>query len=226
MSEQHAIVLSEADEQLLRRVRDELLGKLPGVSEPTAEVAARSGTPRWLQALAIAIGMLAALLSILEWWDPQSFQGCKLWAGILLMFLFAGWLWARGKQQEAAKKQQSQPPPPTAFWPRLLNSILWFVLVGLVLFTPIDLMWLLAVIGFHEAGHYVGMVLFGYHDLKMFFIPGLGGAVQGEKKGVPAWQEAIMLLLGPVPGLVLGCCLYFVDQSVPLPPFLRAPPGW
>jgi hypothetical protein len=39
--------------------------------------------------------------------------------------------------------------------------------------------------------------------------------VQGEKRGVPAWQEAIVLLLGPLPGLILGCGIFFLDLAVP-----------
>jgi len=145
----------------------------------------------------------------------------------LLLLLAVGWLVAWGKRQKAVQKLPPQSaPPPTAFWPRLGNSLLWFVLAALVLFSPVDVLWLVAVIGLHEAGHFAGMYFFGYRDLKMFFIPGLGGAVQGEKKGVAGWQEALVLLLGPLPGLVLGCCLYFVDLSMPLSPFWRRGAAW
>lgn len=42
--------------------------------------------------------------------------------------------------------------------------------------------WVLPVIGvllFHELGHYVAMRLFGYRDVRMFFVPFFGAAVSG-----------------------------------------------
>jgi Zn-dependent protease len=65
---------------------------------------------------------------------------------------------------------------------------------------------LVSVLLFHEAGHYVGMRVFGYRDVKMFFIPFFGAAVSGKKSSanVAAWKEGVVLLLGPVPGIVIG----------------------
>lgn len=59
----------------------------------------------------------------------------------------------------------------------------------------------------HELGHYVGMVAFGYRRVTMFFIPFFGAAVSGVKHGAPVWQHVIMLLLGPLPGLLLALAL-------------------
>ena len=56
----------------------------------------------------------------------------------------------------------------------------------------------------HETGHLVGMKIYGYRDVKMFFIPFLGAAVSGSAKNATAMQKAIVALLGPVPGVVLG----------------------
>src|SRR5262245_1742921 len=63
---------------------------------------------------------------------------------------------------------------------------------------------LVSVLLFHEAGHYAGMRLFGYRDVRMFFIPFFGAAVSGKRGDVAAWKEGIVLLLGPVPGIVVG----------------------
>lgn len=63
---------------------------------------------------------------------------------------------------------------------------------------------LVAVILFHELGHYVGMVALGYRDVRMFFIPLIGGAVSGSRGRGSQTREAIVLLLGPVPGIVFG----------------------
>ncbi|MBN9519990.1 site-2 protease family protein [bacterium] len=66
---------------------------------------------------------------------------------------------------------------------------------------------LVAVIFLHETGHYLGMRAFGYRNVRMFFIPFFGGGASGMKETAPAWQEAVVLLLGPVPGLVVGLVL-------------------
>jgi len=94
-----------------------------------------------------------------------------------------------------------------------------------VSFSPLQIACLVGVLLFHEAGHFVGMKWFGYRDVRMFFIPGFGAAVRGEKKDVPAWQEGIVLLLGPLPGLVLGCALFIADQFSPSA-LLRTPAQW
>ena len=67
------------------------------------------------------------------------------------------------------------------------------------------LMVLVAVLLFHELGHWAGMRLFGFQDVKMFFIPFFGAAVSGRNRGAESWKEALVLLLGPVPGIILGC---------------------
>lgn len=68
-----------------------------------------------------------------------------------------------------------------------------------------SLMVLVAVLFFHELGHWAGMRLFGFQDVKMFFIPFFGAAVSGRNRGAESWKEALVLLLGPVPGIILGC---------------------
>lgn len=57
---------------------------------------------------------------------------------------------------------------------------------------------------FHEAGHAAGMRLFGFRDVRMFFIPFFGAAVSGRPRGVVAWKEAMVSLLGPLPGILAG----------------------
>jgi hypothetical protein len=47
------------------------------------------------------------------------------------------------------------------------------------------------------------MRAFGYQDVKVFFIPLVGAATTGKK----AWQQAVVSLMGPTPGLLaaFGC---------------------
>ena len=60
---------------------------------------------------------------------------------------------------------------------------------------------------FHESGHYLAMRAFGYKNVRMFFIPFLGAAVSSPSSGIAAWKEGIVLLAGPVPGVVVGVFL-------------------
>jgi Zn-dependent protease len=66
---------------------------------------------------------------------------------------------------------------------------------------------LVAVLFFHELGHYVGMLAFGYRDVRMFFVPFFGAAVAGKRGTVSRTREAFVLLLGPAPGIILGFVL-------------------
>jgi len=53
-------------------------------------------------------------------------------------------------------------------------------------------------------GHLIGMYLFGYRNVQMFFIPFFGAAVSGQSQNVASYKKAIVSLLGPGPGLLLG----------------------
>jgi Zn-dependent protease len=76
---------------------------------------------------------------------------------------------------------------------------------------------IVAVLLFHELGHYAGMRIFGYRDVRMFFIPFFGAAVTGRREGVAAWKEAVVLLLGPLPGILLGIALLLWNIRAPDP---------
>jgi Zn-dependent protease len=86
------------------------------------------------------------------------------------------------------------------------------VSLGLFLLSLLTLGWgemvlFVGVLFFHEAGHWLGMRLFRYRNVQMFFIPFFGAAVAGRKHAAPAWQQAVILLLGPLPGVFLGLIL-------------------
>jgi hypothetical protein len=223
-----AAALAENDALLLQQVRDPLLGKTPAGSLFMPYVAP---TPprqaRWLRILAMTFGLVAAILATLDWLDSETFAGCKDAAIWVLLGIGLGWLIHRSRQYRLGQKLTTRPPPPPPppFWPRLLQSLFWFVVVDMVVLTPVDMAWIVGVLALHETGHYVGMRWFGYRDVHMFFVPALGAAVSGEKPGVPAWQESIVLLLGPLPGLLLGCAIYFLDLLEPLP-LLRTGAAW
>lgn len=106
--------------------------------------------------------------------------------------------------EELAVVNERRPPRPNvtaavliitlavsvALWGSIL-SWNYAVLLALVLFV-------------HEAGHAVAMKAFGYRDISMFFIPLFGAAVTGTAKEMPAWKQAVVILAGPLPGLLAG----------------------
>jgi Zn-dependent protease len=66
------------------------------------------------------------------------------------------------------------------------------------------LLLLIPILLFHELGHYLAMRVFRYRNVRMFFIPFFGAAVSGTNYNAPGWKKAIVALMGPVPGIVLG----------------------
>lgn len=127
-------------------------------------------------------------------------------------------------QGEAA---QAKPTPPTVeevvlarlerlplkqpswrnFFLVLAISFLLFLTVG-IHDAPTKILWILAgVILFHELGHYLAMKCFGYRNLRMFFIPAIGAAVTGKHYNVSGWKKAVVALMGPIPGIVIGAGL-------------------
>ena len=86
----------------------------------------------------------------------------------------------------------------------LVVSLFVFSTWGLFSFDLPELLLLVGVLLFHETGHYLGMRFFDYQDVRMFFIPFFGAAVSGRSTKVVGYQEAIVILLGPLPGIVLG----------------------
>jgi Zn-dependent protease len=100
----------------------------------------------------------------------------------------------------------------------LAFTLVIFAMAGFFENTPIDLAVLVGVLLFHESGHYLGMRLFNYQDVRMFFIPFFGAAVTGRSTSVEGYKEAIVLLAGPLPGIILGMVLgivcMFYDSAI------------
>lgn len=79
---------------------------------------------------------------------------------------------------------------------------------------------LIVVLLFHESGHAVAMRLFGYRDMHMLFVPMLGAVVSGSARELAGWKQAVILLAGPMPGLLLGIAAMFfintLENTAPL----------
>jgi Zn-dependent protease len=67
-----------------------------------------------------------------------------------------------------------------------------------------------AIVILHELGHFFAMKYFRYNDLGIFFIPLLGAYVSGSKREVSQKESAIILLAGPLPGIILGIIFYLL----------------
>ncbi len=80
---------------------------------------------------------------------------------------------------------------------------------------------LMAVLFFHETGHWLAMRVFGYRNLKMFFIPFFGAAVSGRHYNVPGWKKAVVSLMGPLPGILLGSLLGLAGVLLKQPLLLK-----
>ena len=76
--------------------------------------------------------------------------------------------------------------------------------------------WLLiltAIVIFHELGHFLAMKAFHYKELGIFFIPLLGAYASGTKREVSQKQSAIILLAGPLPGIIVGIFLFILAKN-------------
>jgi Zn-dependent protease len=96
---------------------------------------------------------------------------------------------------------------PSAPWLLLAGTLVLFVL-GSGYTTPVvTLAITVGVLFFHEAGHALAMRALGYADVRVFFIPFLGAAATGDQAGVAAWRRGVVLLAGPLPGLLCGSAM-------------------
>lgn len=93
----------------------------------------------------------------------------------------------------------------------LLMFVLAFMLIGLKDVNFI--FFIILVVMVHELGHFLMMKLFGYKDVKMLFIPLIGAFIQGKKDIYNQKQSILVVLAGPVPGIVIGLLLLYVSYD-------------
>ena len=120
---------------------------------------------------------------------------------------------------ENVNEDQHLPPKETA---KDITTSLLRTLISLGLFIAVDYMlfksWqavflLVGVIFIHELGHFIAMKLFGYKGINMTFVPFVGAYVSGEATDFSKSKKIIMLLAGPIPGIVIGCVLFYLYQQ-------------
>ncbi|MBU2020053.1 MAG: hypothetical protein KJ941_10460 [Bacteroidetes bacterium] len=85
-----------------------------------------------------------------------------------------------------------------------VGSFLWFFQ---------DSIWfvlsLLLVLLIHELGHFLFMKKFNYKNVRMLFVPFMGAFVQGNKEKYSQKESFLVVLAGPIPGLIIGLSLFY-----------------
>lgn len=89
-------------------------------------------------------------------------------------------------------------------------SIILFVSLGLLNNLLNFIITLVIVILVHEAGHFIGMKSYGYKNVNIFFLPLFGAATSGIETNQSGGKKAIISLLGPAPGIIIGVVLGFL----------------
>ena len=105
------------------------------------------------------------------------------------------------------KNRENKKPSPWGNITVLLITVILFFGSGLINNPIADIFILIFIIFIHEAGHLVAMKIYGYKDVKMFFIPFFGAAVSGKNDNISASKKAIISLSGPLPGILIGFIL-------------------
>ena len=96
-----------------------------------------------------------------------------------------------------------------------LLSLGLFIMLFYFLIDDIQVLFLVVLILFiHEMGHFIAMKVFGYNGVNMFFIPLMGAMVTGQKDRISQLQRAIIVLAGPVPGVLIGCGIIAYAQTI------------
>lgn len=117
------------------------------------------------------------------------------------------------------KPELEQPVPQKGHVAVTVFSVLLFALTFMLLFGGDYwfLIQILAVLLLHEGGHFLMMKLFGYENVRMLFIPLMGAFVHGTKKHYSQRQSLLVILAGPLPGIVLGTVFWLlaIEWNIP-----------
>lgn len=110
------------------------------------------------------------------------------------------------------KPELEEPKTKVNVWLKSLSSLALYLVIGYFFFNKnwTLVLILTAVVIFHELGHFLAMKFYQYQDLGIFFIPLMGAYVSGKKQEVSQQQSAIILMAGPVPGVVVGMIMHFL----------------
>src|SRR6218665_263374 len=98
-------------------------------------------------------------------------------------------------------------------WLQSAVSLAAYLLLGYFIFNSYKMLLVItAIVVLHEMGHFFAMKYYRYRDLGIFFIPLLGAYVSGTKREVSQRQSAVILLAGPLPGIILGIGFLLLEK--------------
>ena len=112
--------------------------------------------------------------------------------------------------QERAYQERAQSLAATVSSPKgvlFLASLVAFAASTLLLSSWRWLGMIVPVLFVHELGHWLAMRAFGHRDASISFIPFLGAATMTKIPFQKRWQEVVMLMAGPVPGILIGVAI-------------------
>lgn len=115
-----------------------------------------------------------------------------------------------------AKPEMAAPRQSSRFTGFVISLVLAFVLF--IVLVPGNY-WLgteiILILLFHEAGHLIMMKYYGYKPKNVYFIPLLGAMISGTKSEVSQRERIMINLMGPLPGIMIGCVLYLAAINRP-----------
>ncbi len=125
-------------------------------------------------------------------------------------------------QEEFHSAENSLYPPKPVIVERnqnaLTRSIINLLIYAVLFYFMFDrnvtyIAAILLVIIIHEMGHFAFMKLFSYSNVKIFIVPLLGAFTSGTRQKVSQWQLSLIILAGPVPGIIIGCLLFYFNKE-------------
>lgn len=101
-------------------------------------------------------------------------------------------------------------------WARSLISMAIYALLLYIIFDQniAYIAALLVTVIIHEMGHWTAMKAYNYSNVKIFFIPLIGAFTSGKKQEVSQKQLSIIILAGPLPGVIIGMILFYINLDL------------
>lgn len=110
--------------------------------------------------------------------------------------------------ESSVKIKPEEEAEPASSLPRTILSLLFFVGLYYWLFHSWTVVLaLIVVLLIHELGHFIAMKAFGYKAVNITFVPFAGAYVSGETGNLSNRNKLIVLLAGPLPGIIIGMLL-------------------
>ena len=117
------------------------------------------------------------------------------------------------ESETIAVKPREEAFKKTSFSRTLFSLALFIALDYWIFKSWFAVLLLVTVIFIHEAGHFIAMKFFGYHSVNMTFVPFVGAYVSGTATNLSKKNKLIVLLAGPLPGIIIGCTLLLLHQN-------------